>query len=76
VNLGPLGPVDPRTGLDAGDPLAALTDADRAWLDRMAEELPRSMPVAGSSWWLLVRVDERLFARPEPRPSPGRRSWH
>lgn len=61
MNLGPLGPVDPRTGLDADDPLAALTDDDRAWLDCMAEDLPRSLPVAGSSWWLLVRIDERIL---------------
>jgi hypothetical protein len=62
VNLGPLRPVDPYTGLDAGDPLAALTDADRAWLDRMADVLPPELPVTGSSWWRLVRVDERILA--------------
>src|SRR4051812_41257738 len=60
VSLGPLRPVDPQTGLDADDPLAALTPADRAWLDRMADGLPRSMPVAGSSRWLLVRTDPAI----------------
>jgi hypothetical protein len=63
VNLGPLRPVDPRTGLDADDPLAALTDDDRAWLDRMSDVLPRALPVAGSSWWLIVRVDDRILDR-------------
>jgi hypothetical protein len=62
VDLGPLRPVDPQTGLDDGDPLAALTDDDRAWLDRMAEGLPPSMPVDGSSWWLLVRTDPRILS--------------
>lgn len=60
---GPLGPVDPVTGLDADDPLAALTDDDRAWLDLMSDVLPRAMPVAGSSWWQIVRVDDRILDR-------------
>lgn len=63
VTLGPLRPADPATGLDADDPLAALTDDDRAWLDRMADVLPRALPVAGSSWWLIVRVDDRILDR-------------
>lgn len=44
------------------DALLALTDDDRAWLDRMAEGLPRSMPVDGSSWWLLVRTDPAILS--------------
>lgn len=48
---------------EAYDTLLALTDEDRAWLDRMAEGLPRSMPVDGSSWWLLVAPDPHLFSR-------------
>jgi SRSO17 transposase len=48
VATGPLGPTDPRTGLDPTTPLAAFTDDDRAWLVRMADVLSDHMPVAGT----------------------------
>lgn len=71
VSLGPLRPVDPQTGLDADDPLAALTDDDRAWLDRMADCLPPSMPVDGSSRWLIVRPYARFLTVDRPRRFPS-----
>jgi hypothetical protein len=46
VWLGPLGPWVPLE-----DPLDALTPADVDWLERMADVLPRSMPVAGTRLW-------------------------
>lgn len=37
--------------------LDALTPADVEWLDRMADVLPQTMPVDGSSWWRLTWWD-------------------
>jgi hypothetical protein len=56
VNLGPLSPWEPR-------PLDLLTDEDRAWLDAMADVLPRTMPVDGSSWWQITHPDPAIMTR-------------
>lgn len=44
-------PPVPAPWPEPDDPLDALTEADVAWLDLMADVLPRSMPVDGCSWW-------------------------
>lgn len=49
-----LGPVDHDP---SPDPLDYLNGDDRAWLDRMSDVLPPSMPVAGSSSWAHGRHD-------------------
>jgi hypothetical protein len=63
VRLGPLGSVNPATGRDLDDPLDALTPTDVAWLEQMADVLPRSMPVAGTTWWHIVTPNPKLFDR-------------
>jgi hypothetical protein len=49
------------TGRDVDDPLAALTDADRSWLDRMGDVLPPGWVVRGSSRWVLFSPDLDLM---------------
>lgn len=62
VHLGPLAP-----WLPPDDPLDALTVADVAWLDKMADVLPRSLPVDGSSWWRLVRPHQSWITSEQVR---------
>jgi hypothetical protein len=52
-----LGPLDPAPD----DPLRTLTDADRAWLDRMADVLPHHLVVRGSTRWLYWWVEPRIL---------------